>query len=355
MAERLVLHIGPRKTGTTFLQRALTACADDLERSGIQYAPIAGHNHVTAVADVAVAAGDTEPGTWEGRDGSDYEQLVDAVNGYRGTSVVSAEYLATVRRPTAKRFLSGFDCAIDVVITARDLTRVLPSHWQQHIRNGGTQSFCDLLRVRERQRQERQTWETEQRHNFWRSYCYGDLVTRWSALPGVRSLTFVTVPAASSDPSDLWRRFRIATGLELQDQPPALTDRLRNAGLAAAQATLIAAENARALREGKGKRGVIQSHQWLLAAFEADTERGRPAVIPDEFAASVRGWIDEDLEQLKALDSLVVGDLSDLDVREASFGPTLAVEDVADLAVRMLSQRRPRRRRHARQHSAPDE
>ena len=47
------------------------------------------------------------------------------------------------------------------------------------------------------------------------------------------------------------------------------------------------------------------------AAFEADTERGRPAVIPDEFAASVRGWIDEDLEQLKALDSLVVGDLSD--------------------------------------------
>ena len=68
-----------------------------------------------------------------------------------------------------------------------------------------------------------------------------------------------------------------------------------------------------------------------ISTHVLDTERGRPAVIPDEFAAAVRGWIDEDLEQLKALDSLVVGDLSDLDVREASFGPTLAVEDVADL------------------------
>lgn len=352
MAERLVLHIGPRKTGTTFLQRALLACADDLERSGIQYAPIAGHNHVTAVADVAVAAGDAGPGTWEGRDGADYRQLVDAVNGYPGTSVVSAEYLAALRRPTAKRFVSGFECPVDVIITARDLTRILPSHWQQHVRNGGTQTIHDLLRVREVQRLEREAWEPEQRHNFWRSYCYGDLVARWSALPGVRSVTFVTVPATSTDTADLWRRFRISTGLDLPDEPPALTDRLRNAGLGGAQATLIAAENARALQAGKGRRAIIQSHQWLLAAFEADGERARPAVIPDEFASAVRGWIAEDLEQLKPLDTSVVGDLADLDAQGTSFGAAVTAEEIADLAVRMLSRRRPRRRTHAQQRPA---
>ena len=358
MAERLVLHIGPRKTGTTFLQQALTRLSDGLRAAGIAYVPSAGHNHVLAAADIAVETADVKAGAWPGRDGSAYRDLVAQVNAHGGTSIVSAELLGALRAPAAERFIRDFACPVDVLITARDLTRVMPSHWQQHIRNGGTQSFDELLEVREAQRLMRQAWAVDREHGFWRSYCYAELASRWAGLPGVRSVTIITVPASTRDSGELWRRFGAAADLDLPPDPPPMTDRLRNAGLGAAQTLLLTAENVRAFESGRTKREVVRSSRWLLRAFEAETQPSAPAVIPLEFEDAVRRWIAEDLELLAGLPAemraTVVGDLADLRAQDALFGPQPTAGEVAGLAVRVLSRERSGRRRPAPPQPAPD-
>ena len=52
MAHSIVLHIGPRKTGSTFLQRALVATSSSIAEAGILYPTalmgVDRHNHVSA-------------------------------------------------------------------------------------------------------------------------------------------------------------------------------------------------------------------------------------------------------------------------------------------------------------------
>jgi len=348
----MVLHIGPRKTGTTFLQRALVASADELIRRGIQYGATGSHNHVHAAADIAVEAGDATPGTWSGRDGTAYRELVDGVNAYDGTSIVSAEYLGGLRRGPAARFVRDFACPIDVVVTARDLTRVLPSSWQQSIRNGGTLSIEQYTtRVRE-QRLDRDAWEGDPRYAFWRSYAYDTLVDRWRNLPGVRSVTVVTVPSGGAEPGLLWHRFAEGTGLPLPADPPEVPPAQRNTGLSGAQGVLLAAANKRAFDDGKDKRAVIRAGRSLVGAFAVYDGPARPPALPMSMAAEMGEWVAADIAALQALNPPIIGSLADLQPYQAAFGDPASPEEVADLAIHLLSRPQPRRRTRAQRRRA---
>ena len=53
MADRLIVHIGPRKTGTTYLQRVLQQLSPSLKAQGVlyptDYRGQEDYNHVGAV------------------------------------------------------------------------------------------------------------------------------------------------------------------------------------------------------------------------------------------------------------------------------------------------------------------
>ena len=136
MAERLVLHVGTMKSGTTYLQTLLHAQKEMLAEAGV-LVPGAGPGAQAA----AVRAGLIPAGNR-----SRWEAIVSEIRAHRGAAVLSQEFLGPATDAAARRVLdslSGSD--IDIVITARDLNRTLVSMWQETVQNGRSWTWEQYL------------------------------------------------------------------------------------------------------------------------------------------------------------------------------------------------------------------
>lgn len=322
MATRVVLHIGPRKTATTYLQRALQALVQSHEIPADLY-PIrtrgrVDHNHVPGLIDLARSRGEIglQDDAWTQQDGSDAAALLSAVSAAPGDVILSAEAMSVLQPSGAKAVVDALSPApVDVVITARALDRVVPSSWQQHMRNGNFEAYDAYLALRAEERATR-LYETELARAFWRAYRYGDLVRRWQ--DAARSVSIVTVPVSSS--AETWRRFRSATAIEsLPLAPPAVPDERANISLTGAETFAIFGLNLAARAAGRGRREVRAMHRTLLREGWAErADRGRRLGLPADVREDVRRWAAEDLDDLRATQAAttaavtVHGDLDDL-------------------------------------------
>ena len=159
MARRVILHIGPRKTATTYLQRALQALVKSRQVPADLY-PVrtrgrVDHNHVPGLIDLARSLGEIglQDDAWTRQDGSYAQALLDAVAAAEGDVVLSAEAMSVLRPSGARAVVQALSPApVDVVITARALDRVLPSSWQQHMRNGNFEAYDAYLALRAEER-----------------------------------------------------------------------------------------------------------------------------------------------------------------------------------------------------------
>src|SRR5688572_30319477 len=119
MADRLVLHIGAMKSGTSFLQNVMAANAELLEASSVKLAGRKWTHQVFAVHQLIDYGGLRQrPMPADGH----YARLVDDVHRFPGTSVFSMEFLGPRNKGKIRQLLSSFpDTQVDVVMTARDL------------------------------------------------------------------------------------------------------------------------------------------------------------------------------------------------------------------------------------------
>lgn len=332
MAQRLVLHIGTQKSGTTYLQRVLARLSGDLKRKDVLY-PTRLHGRREVYNHEAAAYGllGTASFPWvpeakaRGQQGS-WEGLVRKVQRWDGTAIVSGEALSVIDSAAAQRLVSALGVSdTRIVVTARDLGRVLPSSWQQHIRNGRSTTFASYLGQQARSRgdgnaQERAArWDADPDQTFWRAYAIGSLVQRWAPLAS--GVTVVTVPRRGAAPDELWQRFRTALDLDeaLSLTPPAIDDLAANVGLTEPEVLVLAALNRNIDgtkadgHDNRSLRGAI-----VREAFVPRPDRGDPVRIPREWLERVSGWADEDAEILQSTGALVVGPLTDLLVDPAS-------------------------------------
>jgi len=331
VARRLVLHIGPRKTGTTFLQRVLQQLAPDLSSQGVlyptHYRGDEDYNHVGAVTDLTHNEETRESNRWTGRDGSDWQGLEDQVRAFDGDVILSAEMIGGLRPPAAQRMLDLLDAReVDVVITMRDLGRIFPSSWQQHVRNTHTEPYRSYIRRRAEQRgslppsQMQEAWDTERNQTFWRSYAYGALVRRWQSLVGADRVRVVTLPPAGAPSNLLWERFRSAVDISvLPQQAPRLKAFIANIGSTEAEAMLLHAMNVEAKRQGWNRKTTNELQQQLLSSGFLDRpDRGRPLLLPHKFLAQVQDWARIDIDDIGTTDVTVDGDLDDLIVPDTA-------------------------------------
>lgn len=331
MASRLVVHIGPRKTGTTYLQRVLQLLSPDLAGDGLLYPTTYrgrdDYNHVGAVTDLTHADETKNLTRWSGRDGSDWSALTAAVARYDGTVLISAENLGGLRPTAARALLDGLGVHdVHVVITMRDLGRILPSSWQQHIRNTHTQPYKAYLRRRARERgtgvpaHMQEAWDSDRSQVFWRSYAYGALVRRWQRLVGSDAVTVVTLPPPGAGSSLLWSRFRDAVDPErLPEIAPALPAFVANVGSTEAEAYLLRAFNVEAKRQGWKRRTTNEMQQRLLATGLLDRpDRGRPLGLPYRMLPTVQGWAQTDIADIHTTGARVVGTTDDLIVPDSA-------------------------------------
>lgn len=230
MADRVVLHVGLMKSGTSYIQKRLQSAQPRLAEHGVLFPGPRWKHQVDAVIEVLEVrrrpAGDLE-GAWQ--------RLVEQIASYDGTAVVSMEFLGPARAPQIERIVDAFgDTPVEVVITARDLNRTLPAMWQEVVKNGGAIGWSDYLEAVHRD----QGFGTR----FWRQQRIAVIVRRWAERVGMDAVTLVTVPPPGAPTDLLWERWCEAVRIDPALAPPVAAV---NESLGAASAMVLREVNER--------------------------------------------------------------------------------------------------------------
>ena len=301
MAQRVFIHVGAPKTGTSFVQDILFKHRDSLREQGILYPADRHDAHFLAALDLM----DLPWGGLEREAVGSWDQLAEQVRAWDGTAIISHEILGNASRVHVARALASLgDAEIHVVLSARDLVRQIPAEWQENVKHRRTTTFAAFLadlREEERSSQVAQ-W-------FWAVQEVPDVLDRWgSELPRER-VHLVTVPPSGSSPTLLWERFAGLFGLDAVRYAP--TDRA-NASLGVPESTMVRRLNTRL-------NDVLPNHHYRVLVRELVVHRNlslrhgspRLALPEDTYAWASdlsRHWVSE--LALRGYD--VIGDLDDL-------------------------------------------
>lgn len=179
----LLLHIGVFKTGTTALQTTLRRSREILDSNGVLY---------------------RGPNSWKvvplrmllDEDGAPWAKLEDAVHSASGRVIVSSENMCLFTDAQAhqavRRLGAGRD--VRVLITVRSLAEMLPSTWQQELRNRPklTGSYEEWLRT---------TVPDPDGFGskFWQCNNFPRLLNRWGGIVGEENVSFVITDKRQPD------------------------------------------------------------------------------------------------------------------------------------------------------------
>ena len=198
MAE-IFVHVGPPKTGSTYLQDQLWRHREDLARREVLL-PIEHPNEMW------LAAVDVQDGAFVHVDVPEargaWARVVHRVLDHGGRVVVSHELLGLSDDDHVARIAASFDRAeLHVVVMARDLAAMLPSLWQETVKMADPdQPWPQFLA------------EQQARRSPWTDAA--GIVRRWLAHVPPSRVHVVTVPPRGTPPAVLLGRFAAALGID---------------------------------------------------------------------------------------------------------------------------------------------
>jgi hypothetical protein len=323
--QRVFVHVGAPKTGTTFLQSTLFHYRHRLEELGILYPAVHYDDHFFAAVDLQDLdfSGERRPeaaGRWE--------QVAARVREWPGTSVISHDVLAGATPEQAQQAIESLAPAtVHVVCTARNLALQLPSHWQEDVKHGQTADFDEWYeRIARRDDSE---WQLRW---FWRVEDIPDILRRWGATLPPERVHVVTVPRPGAPAPLLWERFTSVIGLA----PDAVDISVvyhPNSGLGRAEVELLRRVNvahAYALPPRQYERDVkgLLGHE-ILAASMRSPRLMLPERLLSDIGTVARRWS----RVLEQAGYDIVGDLAELVPRESDVAPFTDPPDVSPDAV----------------------
>jgi hypothetical protein len=211
MAERVVLHVGTMKSGTSYLQALLFAEKPRLAEAGVLVPGAKWVEQARAVRQaLAPSKGGPRP-RWEA--------FAEEVRAAPGTAGISMEYLGPSHPDTIKKVVGELGASqVRVVVTARDLNRTLVSMWQETIQNGRTWTWAEYVADAEAKRPRNGVGAADRQTpggTFWRQQDLVRMVADWSGVVGADNVVLATVPPPGAAPTVLAERFVEASGLEL--------------------------------------------------------------------------------------------------------------------------------------------
>lgn len=303
--ERVFLHIGLHKTGTTYLQSLMRANRESLAAQDIAYPSGPGEPaQGLAVWDLQggrPGEGDDKriPGAWA--------SLVEAINtSGRSTALISVEWLSLSSGRAIRRIARAFPHSeLHVVVTVRDLARVAVSAWQEEIKNDQTwtwQEFVSAIRDPARV-------ATNPARGFWLRQDAAQVCERWEVAVPVSQIHVVTVPHPPTPPEVLLSRFASVVGFDstVFTEHPAWAN--ETIGVAATEVI-------RRLNERLDGRLNRRMHGTLVKGTLAPMLARRTEPVRFTLPSDELGWVNERagemIEMLKARGYPVVGDLAEL-------------------------------------------
>lgn len=302
MARRVFLHCGTAKSGTTYLQDLWWHHRGALRERGLLLPGTALRDHFHAAALVKgmdVILDELGPG-----ERRVWQRLVDETRAWSGDALISHEHFSDSSAGAAAAALADLTSAADevhLVVTVRDLGRVLPSAWQQRVKQGARQPYGKFLATVRRGRDDQK---------FWRYQDVPGILARWAVgLPPER-VHLVVVPPAGAPRDELWLRTAAVLGVDVDglDTEP----RLPNDSLGIVEAELLRRVNAVVPRQ----RRSVALTRLTKGAFARDLLAGSAPRESFVLPAKHAGWVRERSEQMVATLREgaydVVGDLDDL-------------------------------------------
>jgi len=300
------LHIGAFKTGTTYLQQVLRFSHEAMAEQGMLFpGNKRWRNQVAGARDllgISTRGGDDVDvrGGWNA--------LVRQIKAWDGPSaLVSMEFLSMAGPRQARRAVRALEPAeVHVVLTARDLARVVPGMWQETLKSGNTVSWADYIAaLRDPDRA-----AIPPALGFWICQDLPAVLSVWEkAVPRDR-IHVVTVPRPGAPPRLLLERFCEVVGLDVDrlslDAPRS------NVSLGAAESEALRRLNA-SLGEKTGLRQYQRVIKQVVARHLSDTTpaSGRMSLPPED-----QGWATNKAREMADVLARrgyhVVGDLEDL-------------------------------------------
>jgi hypothetical protein len=316
VVQKVYLHVGAPKTGTTYLQDRLALNRASLARHGVTYPVGLRHTMFLAAVDLT---GIKWPGFHEQAAG-EWKALVRRIRSARGTVVVSHEVLAVAAPEQIARAMADLaGLEVHVVFTTREPGRLLAADWQEGLKTYNAHSFGrHLTRIVRQDPMTSSRW-------FWRAQHLPRALARWSAALPPDRVHLVTVPHGDRDA--LWGRFADAIGIDPSWAP--VEGDQANGSLGIIEAQALRRLNSELLSAGVSTtehRDIVFDRlvPRLLDGQAARGERGRP--LPITVPPELDGWVADLAEEWArwARDSRidVVGDLDDL-VAQPRTGPWL--------------------------------
>ncbi|MEP6666044.1 MAG: hypothetical protein ABJA81_06310, partial [Nocardioidaceae bacterium] len=194
------LHIGPPKTGTTYLQDVLWRNRRRLAKQGVGLPGSGQSDHFHAALDLRGIAfgGHNNPAV----DGAWARLAGKAAGASSSKTVISHELFAGAddeQISTAVATLAP--SAVHVVYGARDLARQLPAVWQESLKNRRSGRYGKFVTTALGQD------GTGSDAAFWRSQDAVETLGRWSRHIPADHVHVITLPQAGAPSSILWERF----------------------------------------------------------------------------------------------------------------------------------------------------
>ncbi len=313
MAEKIFLHVGAPKSGTTYIEATVWRQRRRLLADGIW---MPGHGPRAHDA----LMGDVRGGVWRRPDAKwTWDRFAAEAREREGTVLVSKEMLAPATAEQAMHAVQRLSPAeVHIIVTCRDLGATLPSWWQQGVKGGSKFPFTTWL----------EGVRAHEQHSFWDHCDPVSILGRWAPGFPPERVHLITMPPRGSDPELLWQRFASVIGV---DPATYRTPRkLQNQSLGAVEVELLRRLNV-ALGDDLPVREPYLStvHPWLINPLLLE-EKAEPAGfgLPDEYLPWVRERAQRTIEELRDYPCQLVGDLDDLAVPPAGGLP--APEHVGD-------------------------
>lgn len=302
MARRVFLHVGTAKSGTSFLQDLWWQHADELRERGLLLPGDRRRDHFAAAAVVKGMTAVVE--TLRDRERGAWDRLVEETRAWPGDVLVTNEHFSDSPPGAASAALADLAGAADevhVVLTARDLGRVLPSAWQQRVKMGARQPYRRFLATVRR---------GEDDQKFWRYQDVPAILALWSAgLPDGRA-HLVVVPPAGAPRDELWLRTAAVLGLDVAGLDTAA--RRPNDSLGLVEAELLRRINERVPRPRRTPALTRHVKGGFVPEALAGSAEREPFVLPERHHGWVRERSEATVAALRASAYDVVGDLDDL-------------------------------------------
>jgi hypothetical protein len=301
MTQRVYLHVGAPKSGTTYLQRVLDGNRDLLAASGVL---VVGDRHLDRIHAAMVVREDPRLDDLPASARTAWSRLVQQIGDWKGSSaVLSYELFSVASAEQAARALADL-AAYDVhlVVTARDLGRSVVSAWQERLKFGLTKPLEDW---------QPQPEEVEGSEWGWRTLDPSGVAARWGASLPPDHVHVVIAPRPDAGPTELWNRFAEACGLDSVRVDLAVPRVNESVGLV--QAELLRRVNAGLRKQITGSRErSVWIRDLLAQGVLAPLGRERIGVPPAQAAEATEVW-KRATERIGAARYVVHGDLADLE------------------------------------------